>query len=106
MCFAKLITKTNCAGPFDAGCNLIGVNNRDLKTFKVDVNTSLRLAEMIPQDVISVAESGIDSGADIARLRGAGYHAFLIGESLMKSKSPREALKMLLADANAKHPSA
>lgn len=83
----------------DAGCNLIGVNNRDLKTFKVDVNTSLRLAEMIPQDVISVAESGIDSGADIARLRGAGYHAFLIGESLMKSESPREALKMLLADA-------
>jgi len=63
------------------------------------VNTSLRLAEMIPDDVISVAESGIDSGADIARLRGAGYHAFLIGESLMKSESPREALKLLLADA-------
>jgi len=83
----------------DAGCTLIGVNNRDLKTFKVDVNTSLRLAEMIPDDVISVAESGIDSGADIARLRGAGYHAFLIGESLMKSESPREALKLLLADA-------
>jgi indole-3-glycerol phosphate synthase len=83
----------------DAGPNLIGVNNRDLRTFKVDVNTSLRLAEMIPKDVVSVAESGIDSGADIARLRGAGYHAFLIGESLMKAESPRDALKVLLADA-------
>ena len=83
-----------------AGCNLIGVNNRDLKTFKVDVNTSLRLAEIIPKDVISVAESGIDSGAGIARLRSAGYHAFLIGESLMKSESPGEALRTLLADAD------
>ena len=56
----------------DAGCDLIGVNNRDLRTFKVDVNTALRLAEMIPKNVVSVAESGIDSGADIARLRGGG----------------------------------
>jgi indole-3-glycerol phosphate synthase len=83
----------------DAGCDLIGVNNRDLRTFIVDVNTSLRLAEMIPKNVISVAESGIDSGADIARLRGAGYHAFLIGESLMKTGSPGEALRALQADA-------
>jgi len=83
----------------DAGSDLIGVNNRDLRTFNVDVNTSLRLAEMIPKDVVSVAESGIDSGADIARLRGAGYDAFLIGESLMKSESPGEALKVLLAEA-------
>lgn len=83
----------------DAGSDVIGVNNRDLRTFKVDVNTALRLAEMIPQDVISVAESGIDNGADIARLRAAGYQAFLIGESLMKAESPGEALKVLLAEA-------
>ena len=83
----------------DAGFDLIGVNNRDLRTFKVDVNTALRLAEMLPKDVISVAESGIDSGADIARLRAAGYHAFLIGESLMKTESPGESLKALLAEA-------
>jgi indole-3-glycerol phosphate synthase len=82
-----------------AGSDLIGVNNRDLRTFKVDVDTSLRLAEMIPKDAVSVAESGIDCGADIARLRAAGYHAFLIGESLMKSESPGGALKVLLADA-------
>jgi indole-3-glycerol phosphate synthase len=83
----------------DAGSDLIGVNNRDLRTFKVDVNTALRLAEMIPQDVISVAESGIDTGADIARLRAAGYQAFLIGESLMKAESPGEALQSLIAKA-------
>jgi indole-3-glycerol phosphate synthase len=82
-----------------AGSDLIGVNNRDLRTFKVEVSTALRLAELIPQHVISVAESGIDNGADIARLRGAGYRAFLIGESLMKAESPGEALKALLADA-------
>jgi indole-3-glycerol phosphate synthase len=83
----------------DAGSDLIGVNNRDLRTFKVDVNTALRLAEMIPQDVISVAESGIDNGADIARLRAAGYQAFLIGESLMKAELPGEALQSLIAEA-------
>ena len=83
----------------DAGSDLIGVNNRDLRTFKVDVNTGLRLAELIPQNVISVAESGIDNGADIARLRAAGYQAFLIGESLMKAESPGEALQSLIAEA-------
>jgi len=82
----------------DAGCDLIGVNNRDLRSFKVDVNTALRLAEMIPKNAVSVAESGIDSGADISRLRAAGYRAFLIGESLMKAESPGEALKALLAE--------
>ena len=83
----------------DAGCELVGVNNRDLRSFKVDVNTALRLAGMVPRNVVSVAESGIDSGADIARLRAAGYQAFLIGESLMKAESPGEALKALLTEA-------
>ncbi|MGH9504225.1 MAG: indole-3-glycerol phosphate synthase TrpC [Terriglobales bacterium] len=83
----------------DAGCDLIGVNNRDLQTFKVDINTALRLAAMIPKSVVSVAESGIESGADVARLRSAGYQAFLIGESLMKAESPGEALKGLLSEA-------
>ena len=82
----------------DTGGDLIGVNNRDLRTFKVDVNTALRLAEMIPKNVVSVAESGIESGADISRLRAAGYHAFLIGESLMKAESPGVALRTLLAE--------
>lgn len=88
----------------DAGCDLIGVNNRNLRTFKVDPQTTFRLAELIPGDALGVAESGINSGADIARLRAAGYRAFLIGESLMKAQSPSEALRCLLTEAE-KEPS-
>jgi len=84
----------------DAGCNLIGVNNRDLRTFAVDIGTALRLADFIPTEAVRVAESGIHSGAEIAQLRGAGYQAFLIGESLMQEKSPGAALRTLLAEAN------
>jgi indole-3-glycerol phosphate synthase len=83
----------------DAGCTLIGVNNRDLQTFQVDLETAIRMADSIPKNALRVAESGIHSGADIARLHAAGYQAFLIGESLMKAKSPGEALKVLLAEA-------
>jgi indole-3-glycerol phosphate synthase len=83
----------------DAGCNLIGVNSRDLRTFKVDLETAFRLAQLIPKNVLRVAESGINTGADIARLRAAGYQAFLIGESLMKAESPGEALRSLMAEA-------
>jgi indole-3-glycerol phosphate synthase len=83
----------------DAGCILIGVNSRDLRTFKVELGTAFRLADSLPQGAVAVAESGIESGADIARLRNAGYDAFLIGETLMKSESPGEALKSLLSEA-------
>src|SRR5277367_2504828 len=83
----------------DLGCTLIGVNSRDLRTFKVDLDTALRLAHSIPKNALCVAESGINSGADIARLRSAGYQAFLIGESLMKAESPGKALRTLLAEA-------
>jgi indole-3-glycerol phosphate synthase len=89
----------------DAGCDLIGVNNRDLKTFKVDVETAMRLAKFVPREVLCVAESGIDKASDIARLRAAGYHAFLIGESLMKAESPGRALKVLLEQAELERPS-
>jgi len=83
----------------DAGCAIIGVNNRDLKTFQVDLSTALQLAERIPSDALAVAESGIESGADVVRLRAAGYGAFLIGESLMRAKRPGQALRTLLAEA-------
>jgi indole-3-glycerol phosphate synthase len=85
----------------DAGCDLIGVNNRDLQTFKVDLDTAFRVADVLPHGVVAVAESGIESGADIARLRSAGYDAFLIGETLMRALEPGEALKALLAQAKA-----
>jgi len=83
----------------DAGCSLIGVNNRNLQTFHVDLQTAFQLADLIPKSAFAVAESGIRSGADIAALRAVGYQAFLIGESLMKANSPGEALKVLLAES-------
>jgi indole-3-glycerol phosphate synthase len=89
----------------DAGCDLIGVNTRDLLTFKVDVETAFRLAERLPKSVLKVAESGIRSGEDIARLRAAGYQAFLIGESLMRAERPGEALRALVASSELRVPS-
>jgi indole-3-glycerol phosphate synthase len=89
----------------DAGCDLIGVNTRDLRTFKVNVETAFRLAERLPKNVLRVAESGIGSGEDIARLRAAGYQAFLIGESLMRAERPGEALRALVASAESRVPS-
>jgi indole-3-glycerol phosphate synthase len=83
----------------DAGCDLIGVNSRDLRTFKVDLETAFRLGELVPRNAVRVAESGIQNGADIARLRAAGYQAFLIGEWLMKAESPGKALRKLIAEA-------
>jgi indole-3-glycerol phosphate synthase len=83
----------------DAGFDTIGVNNRDLRTFAVDLGTSLRLAELMPPGIVKVAESGIESGEDISRLRQAGFDAFLVGESLMRAPRPGEALRELLAQA-------
>jgi len=80
----------------DAGCDLIGVNTRDLRTFKVNLDTAFDLAGKFPRNVVRVAESGIRSSDDIARLRAAGYHAFLIGESLMRAESPGAALRELM----------
>ena len=80
----------------DLGFDLIGVNNRDLKTLEVKLETALRLAPIIPEGIVRVAESGIASAEDIRRLRDAGYHAFLIGESLMKAEHPGEKLKQFL----------
>ena len=81
----------------DAECDLIGVNSRNLRTFKVDLETAFRLAEKIPANVVRVAESGIHAGSDIARLQAAGYHAFLVGESLMRAEHPGDALRELIA---------
>jgi indole-3-glycerol phosphate synthase len=83
----------------DTGCDAIGVNSRDLRTFQVDLSTPQRLAELIPAQVFRVAESGIHSGDDVRRLREAGYQAFLVGESLMKAASPGRALTELLASS-------
>jgi indole-3-glycerol phosphate synthase len=87
----------------DAGCDLIGVNTRDLRTFKVDLETSFRLSEKFPAGVVRVAESGIHSAEDVARLLAAGYRTFLVGESLMRASSPGDALRELMRVPSREH---
>lgn len=74
---------------------LLGVNNRDLRTFKTTLDTSIELARDLPQSLTLVSESGIRTRDDIERLRAAGYHAFLIGEELMRARDEGEALRAL-----------
>ena len=81
----------------ERGADAIGVNNRDLKTLEVRLETSLELVDRIPRSVVRVAESGIATREDLARLRLAGFNAFLIGESLMRQPDPGAALAELLA---------
>lgn len=85
----------------DLGCDAVGVNNRNLRTFEVRLDTSFELVGRLPAGPVRVAESGIHTAADITRLRDAGFEAFLIGESLMRQPDPGQALSRLLADATA-----
>ena len=80
----------------EAGAEIIGVNNRNLKTFEVNLNTSFRLSERIPNDRIFVVESGIRGRSEILELLDAGADAFLIGESLITSSDPEAVLRGLL----------
>ena len=79
------------------GCDAYGVNNRNLKTFEVRLETSLELVDRLPTDAVRVAESGIHTSEHLERLRNAGFDAFLIGESLMRHADPGAALRNLLA---------
>ena len=81
----------------DLGCDAIGVNNRNLRTFEVRLETSLELAQGLPSAAVRVSESGIHTAADIACLRAAGFNAFLVGESLMRQPDPAQALMNLLS---------
>lgn len=76
---------------------LLGVNNRDLRTFDVSLDTTLRLREQVPAGRMLVAESGIRTPADVARLRDAGVQAFLVGEAFMRAPEPGTALRALFA---------
>ncbi len=78
-----------------SGAEIVGVNNRDLTTFEVNIETSLRLVEQIPANVVKVSESGIHSHEDAARLSDAGFNALLVGEHLMKSNDPAAAIREL-----------
>lgn len=79
----------------DAGARMIGVNNRDLKTFTVDISNSIRLRSLVPGDILFVAESGIGTAEDIQALRQAGVNGVLIGETLMRSSDKAAMLGQL-----------
>ncbi|MGH9864789.1 MAG: indole-3-glycerol phosphate synthase TrpC [Candidatus Acidiferrales bacterium] len=83
----------------DVGAKIIGVNNRDLKTLEVRLETSLELVDKIPEECIGVSESGIRTRADLEHLRCAGFDAFLVGEHLMTMPDPSIGLRELLGSA-------
>ena len=81
------------------GAKLIGVNNRDLRTFEVSLETSLSLAREAPSEALLISESGLNSAADVQRLYAAGYRGFLIGETLMRAGDPAAALRSFRNDS-------
>lgn len=78
-----------------SGARIIGINNRDLSTFRTDLAVSERLVARLPTDVVTVSESGIRSGDEVARLGRAGIHAVLVGETLLRADDPGEAVREL-----------
>jgi indole-3-glycerol phosphate synthase len=83
----------------DAGASIIGVNNRNLRTLAVNTEVSREAVELIPDDIVAVAESGLTTGADLRALAGAGYDAFLMGERFMATADPGRALADVMKDA-------
>jgi indole-3-glycerol phosphate synthase len=83
----------------NSGAKIIGVNNRDLRTFQVTLSTSERLIAEVPRDRILISESGLQSADSLLRLRKVGFRGFLIGEALMRASDPETALRNLVAAA-------
>jgi indole-3-glycerol phosphate synthase len=83
----------------NSGARIIGVNNRDLRTFQVSLNTSERLIAEVPRDRILISESGLQSADSLLRLRKVGFRGFLVGEALMRAPEPDAALRNLIATA-------
>ena len=79
----------------ECGARIIGVNNRDLKTFQVDISNSVRLRELVPKEILFVSESGMKTAEDIRILEENGTNAVLIGETLMRSPDKRRELERL-----------
>jgi indole-3-glycerol phosphate synthase len=92
----ELYDAENLKRVFDAGATLIGVNNRDLRTFKTDLEHTLRLRERVPDQCVLVAESGIQTRTDVLRLQSAGVDAILVGERLMREPDIGAAVDELL----------
>ena len=96
----ELYDAANLQRVFDAGATLIGINNRDLRTFETDLDHTLRLRKRIPDECVLVAESGIQTRADVLRLEEAGVDAILVGESLMRQPDIGAAVDRLLGRAS------
>jgi indole-3-glycerol phosphate synthase len=92
----------NCA--LNAGAKIIGVNNRDLRTFRVSLNTSERLIAKAPRDRIVISESGLQDSRSLRYLQSLGFRGFLIGEALMRAPDPEVALRDLIAAAEDRQP--
>lgn len=92
--------QTEIEAALNAGARVIGVNNRNLKDFTVDINNSIRLRSLVPSDIIFISESGIKTAEDIANLRKNGTDAVLIGETLMKSPDKKLMLDSLRGNCN------
>lgn len=100
-CLVEVHDRGELARAIDTGARVIGVNNRNLRTLEVAIETSEQLIDLFPNDCLAVAESGLRSGSDLRRLRSAGFDAFLIGEAFMTEPSPEDALARLLHSAKA-----
>jgi indole-3-glycerol phosphate synthase len=95
----ELYEPENLPRVLEAGATLLGVNNRDLKTFKVDLNHAIELRKQVPRDCLFVAESGIRTHDDVQKLANAGIDAILVGESLMTQPDIGAAVDRLLGRA-------
>jgi indole-3-glycerol phosphate synthase len=96
----ELYEPENLQRVLDAGATLVGVNNRDLRSFKVDLEHTIRLRQRVPDECVLVSESGIKSKADVDRLQAAGVQAILVGESLMREADIGAAVDRLLGRNN------
>jgi indole-3-glycerol phosphate synthase len=94
-CLVEVHDEHELRSALACGADLIGVNQRDLRTFEVDTDLALRLAAMIPEDVVAVAESGIRGPQDVSRLASVGFQGVLVGESLVTSIDPAAAVRAL-----------
>lgn len=93
-------TKEEIENAIESGARVIGINNRNLRTFEVDINNCTKLRKFVPKDIIFIAESGIKTPEDISILKKAGVDAVLIGETLMRSENKKEMISILRGDVN------
>jgi indole-3-glycerol phosphate synthase len=81
----------------NAGASIVGINNRDLRTFRISLNTSERLIAEAPRDKRIISESGLQSADSLVRLRKLGFRGFLVGEALLRAPDPETAFRNLVA---------